>query len=129
MKLSSLCLLIFFLFVVLLLLITGISGEISDDECGKFIKEQPSEPAEVIDNFYRKQIVQKSLLMVFDGTLSMRDDLAQMVPAAKEIIKSFTSRKENPIKNFVLTVFQDPSKTYASCIISLVVSLLSVIAR
>lgn len=66
----------------------------------------PSEP----DNFFRDRIVQKSLLIVFDGTSSMGDDLAQMVPAAKEIIETFHERKEKPIKNFVLTVFKDPSK-------------------
>lgn len=52
---------------------------------------------------------QKSLLIVFDGTESMGDDLKQMVPAAKQIIERFNDRKKKPIRNFVLTVFQDPS--------------------
>lgn len=109
------CLLFHVSFLVCLLFINSSHGDISDDECGIYVAQsvkEPSGPPVALENFHRKKIIQKSLLIVFDGTGSMGDDLGQMVPAAKEIIESFSSRKENPIKNYVLVVFQDPSKKF-----------------
>ena len=51
---------------------------------------------------------QKSLLIVFDGTLSMTKDLEQLRIAAREIINDFSNRKDNSIYNYVLVVFRDP---------------------
>lgn len=53
---------------------------------------------------------QKSLVIVFDGTGSMSDDLAELVPAANSIIEDFASRPDKPIFNYILSVFHDPSE-------------------
>lgn len=122
MKQTRLC-----LSFVIIFLVKTISGDISDDECGVLVPKTTEAPfkattiapsiATIIapsitpeSSFPTRKTAQKSLLIVFDGTGSMSDDLAAMVPAAKEIIKTFSSRKENPIKNYVLVVFQDPRK-------------------
>ena len=52
---------------------------------------------------------QKSLLIVFDGTVSMTEDLKQVRIAAREIINFFAKRPENSIYNYVLVVFRDPN--------------------
>jgi hypothetical protein len=99
-------------------------ADISDDECGVWVDEETTtiaavtdKPANVStpkgskrDEYFRKRVVKKSLVIVFDGTSSMTDDLAQMREAAKEIISSLSARKDKPIKNYVLTVFKDPSE-------------------
>lgn len=51
---------------------------------------------------------QKSLLIVFDNTGSMFSDLSQLRGAAQEIVDKFSSRADNPIYNYVLSVFNDP---------------------
>lgn len=53
---------------------------------------------------------QKSLLIVFDATGSMHDDLEQLRAGAQEIITEFSAREDNPIYNYVLVVYRDPSK-------------------
>lgn len=53
---------------------------------------------------------QKSLLIVFDATGSMHDDLEQLRAGAKEIINELSARQDNPIYNYVLVVYRDPSK-------------------
>lgn len=53
---------------------------------------------------------QKSLLIVFDATGSMHDDLEQLRAGAQEIINELSARKDNPIFNYVLVVYRDPSK-------------------
>lgn len=55
---------------------------------------------------------QRSLIIVFDGTISMEDNLAQLKPAAKRIIDTYASREDKPIYNYVLTVFHDPGKNF-----------------
>jgi hypothetical protein len=75
----------------------------SDDDCEAFEIDQTL--ATNISSY--KQ--QKSLLIVFDGTSSMNDDLVQMREAVKKIVNKFSEKKNNPIKNYVLTVFKDPS--------------------
>jgi hypothetical protein len=55
---------------------------------------------------------QKSLLIIFDATASMGDDLAQLRAAALDIINDFSSRADNPIYNYVLVVFRDPGKNF-----------------
>lgn len=54
---------------------------------------------------------QKSLLIVFDGTGSMDNNLAQLKPIVEDIIKEYSSRADKPIYNYVLTVFNDPGKS------------------
>lgn len=59
---------------------------------------------------YRDKPVQKSLLIVFDATMSMEPDLAQLREGAQEIIMKFASREDNPIHNYVLSVYRDPGR-------------------
>jgi len=42
----------------------------------------------------------------------MHDDLQQLRSGAQEIINDLSSRDDNPIYNYVLVVFRDPSKCY-----------------
>lgn len=58
----------------------------------------------------RPRADQKSLLIIFDGTGSMHDDLQQLTQGAQEIINDLSSRNDSPIFNYVLVVFRDPSK-------------------
>ena len=51
---------------------------------------------------------QKSLIIIFDGTVSMTEDLEQLRIAARDIINDFSNRKENSIYNYILVVFRDP---------------------
>lgn len=53
---------------------------------------------------------QKSLLIVFDATESMKDALDELQEAARHIIKDFSSREINPIFNYVLEIFRDPGE-------------------
>lgn len=53
---------------------------------------------------------QKSLLIVFDTTNSMAKDLAQLKGGAQDIVNNFASRSDQPIYNYVLSLFNDPSK-------------------
>lgn len=60
---------------------------------------------------------QKSLLIVFDATGSMHDDLEQLRSGAQEIINELSAREDNPIYNYILVVYRDPSKfSYQSLI-------------
>jgi hypothetical protein len=53
---------------------------------------------------------QRSLLIVFDATGSMHDDLEQLRSGAQEIVNEMSARIDNPIYNYVLVVYRDPSK-------------------
>jgi CheY-like chemotaxis protein len=53
---------------------------------------------------------QRSLLIVFDATGSMHDDLEQLRAGAKEIVNELSSREDNPIYNYVLVVYRDPGE-------------------
>lgn len=55
---------------------------------------------------------QKSLLIIFDGTGSMYDDLVQLRSGAQEIINDLSSSDENPIFNYVLVIYRDPSECH-----------------
>ena len=55
---------------------------------------------------------QRSLVIIFDGTASMHDDLKQLTDGAQKIVNELSKRKDNPIFNYVLVVFRDPSKKY-----------------
>lgn len=60
----------------------------------------------------RPRADQKSLLIIFDGTGSMYDDLQQLRMGAQEIINDLSSRNDSPIFNYVLVVYRDPSECY-----------------
>lgn len=96
-------------------------SDISDDECGIFAEEETTAVASSTDkavvstqkpktDYFKKRIPKKSLLIVFDGTSSMTDDLVQMREAAKQIVNNLSTHPDKPIKNYVLTVFKDPGK-------------------
>lgn len=55
---------------------------------------------------------QRSLVIIFDGTASMHDDLKQLTDGAQKIVNELSMRDDNPIFNYVLVVFRDPSKKY-----------------
>lgn len=106
------------IFVILSLILTT-KGDISDDECSVW-KDETTTIASMIDkptnasklsnshtNSSRK-LRKKSLILVFDATGSMHDDLVQLRGAAKEIVKHFSAQEENPIQNYILSVFRDP---------------------
>lgn len=63
---------------------------------------------------------QKSLLIVFDATGSMHDDLEQLRSGAQEIVNELSAREDNPIFNYVLVVYRDPSEFLLSVISVLV---------
>lgn len=108
--------------VVLLLSFKSVKSDVSDDECGVDDAEKEfadiPRPADkpVISSVSPKshmaikKVEKKSLLIVFDGTSSMGADLTQMRGAAKKLIAELSERKDKPIKNYVLTVFKDPSR-------------------
>lgn len=54
---------------------------------------------------------QTSLVVVFDGTSSMFDDLQQLKAGAKAIIQAVNQRTNNPIYNYVFVPFRDPSES------------------
>uniref|UniRef100_A0A182MNL9 Hemicentin-1 n=1 Tax=Anopheles culicifacies TaxID=139723 RepID=A0A182MNL9_9DIPT len=51
---------------------------------------------------------QRSLVIVFDATGSMLDDLQQLRDAAELIIAEITQRDNNPIFNYIFVPFRDP---------------------
>lgn len=53
---------------------------------------------------------QRSLLIVFDATGSMHDDLEQLRAGAQQIVSELSARDDNPIYNYVLVVYRDPSE-------------------
>jgi hypothetical protein len=53
---------------------------------------------------------QKSLLIVFDTTGSMNNDLTQLRDGAQDIVNTYSAKTNNPIYNYVLSLFNDPSK-------------------
>lgn len=108
--------------VVLLISFKSIKPDVSDDECG--VDDTEKEFADIPrladkpvtssvspqSHKTSKKVEKKSLLIVFDGTSSMGADLTQMRDAAKKLITELSERKDKPIKNYVLTVFKDPSR-------------------
>lgn len=77
-----------------------------DDECEAFsIVEKFSKVAK--SDFSQEQ---KSLLIAFDGTRSMTTDLNQLRAGATEITLEFANRHDNPIYDYILSIFRDPSK-------------------
>jgi hypothetical protein len=85
-----------------------IEKELSEEEVMSVASVDKSQPV------FNKKIPKKSLLIVFDGTNSMTDDLDQMRSAAKEIMTYFYERPDRPIKNYILSVFRDPSRHFFS---------------
>lgn len=102
--------------LLIVIVINKVKSDISDDECGIFHEKeespnassslQPIKPKK--DYKGRPRPDQKSLLIIFDATGSMSDDLAQLRSGAKEIVNKLTSSEESPIYNYVLSVFRDP---------------------
>lgn len=53
---------------------------------------------------------QASLVIVFDTTLSMENDLIELRAGAKYIVKKVMEKPNNPIFNYVFVPFNDPSE-------------------
>lgn len=53
---------------------------------------------------------QSSLVIIFDGTGSMLDDLKQLQKGARDIIEEITKRENNPIYNYIFIPFRDPGE-------------------
>jgi hypothetical protein len=94
-----------FFTLLIIIQIKFISSDRSDDVC-KNLQPNPTDP--VIPD----PVKQKSLLIVFDGTESMKGVMNEFKKAAEEIIKTFANREKKPIKNYVLVVFESNSMTY-----------------
>lgn len=54
---------------------------------------------------------QMSLVIVFDGTSSMFDDLQQLRAGATAIIREVNQRSNHPIYNYVFVPFRDPGES------------------
>ncbi|KAG5680582.1 hypothetical protein PVAND_010079 [Polypedilum vanderplanki] len=92
------------------ILIDSRATAINEDESRLLYKRHASSYSDNRKNFKdRPRIDQKSLLLVFDGTGSMHDDLKQLRSGAEEIIHDFSTREDSPIFNYVLVVFRDPN--------------------
>lgn len=50
----------------------------------------------------------KSLVIVFDTTWSMDDDLQELRLGAAHIVKEMSRKEKNPISNYVFVPFNDP---------------------
>lgn len=95
--------------------------DISDDECGNHEEDVETTTTVThqteVDNTRdlsakanNQNYTKKSLIVVFDGTNSMVNDLIQMQAAVREIVQNLSVGENKSIKNYVLTVFRDPSK-------------------
>lgn len=108
-----------------------VKSHISDEECGIIEEESTTIRINAIDNGTASSIPiqaikpkkdykgrarpdQRSLLIVFDGTGSMSADLAQLRGGAQEIVNKLALREDNPIFNYVLSVFRDPGKYFSN---------------
>lgn len=95
---------------------------ISDDECGiadikdpetnnnEFVtdNEVPEAKPQKVDYQGRARPDQKSLLVIFDATGSMGPNLAQVKASARDIVVALAEHAENPIYNYILSVYRDP---------------------
>lgn len=79
----------------------------------KVVNKRQAPPDNKRDYKDRPRPDQKSLLIVFDATGSMHDDLEQLRSGAQEIITELSAREDNPIYNYVLVVYRDPSKFFS----------------
>jgi hypothetical protein len=57
---------------------------------------------------------ERSLVIIFDATASMHDDLVQLRSSAVEIINDLSAQEENKIKEYILVVFRDPGELNSS---------------
>lgn len=58
----------------------------------------------------------RSLVIVFDTTWSMTDDLQELRWGAAQIVKEMLKKEQNPIYNYVFAPFNDPCE-YRSCLV------------
>lgn len=117
-------------FIVILLVMTLsqlTKSDESDNECGtqdldlnanEILNDNalPEPEAPKFDYQGRARPDQKSLLIIFDATGSMTTNLAQVKVSAQQIVVELAEHAENPIYNYVLSVFRDegsiPSKIF-----------------
>lgn len=110
MKLFELCL-------VISIVILKVSADKSDEECALILGDGPEEKDETKSAVNPDQIEidpeirpkpKKSLSIIFDDTGSMNKSLENLRNAAIKITNKFNSYAENPIENYILSVFNDP---------------------
>lgn len=96
--------------LTLIILIKIINCDRSDDECGIIL--QNAEPANATDDeiyhAFEKLKPKKSLVIVFDTTGSMGDDLKNLQSAAVDITELLKKHPDNPVGNYILSKFDDP---------------------
>ena len=106
----------FLLITLTISLIILVKSDFADEECNIWVNQETTTVEIAADKPKNLSSVskmtaekrKKSLVFVFDATSSMSEDLAQLKGAAKEIITAFSEQKENPISNYILSVFRDP---------------------
>jgi hypothetical protein len=98
--------------IILICVIKIIYCDKSDDECGIILKN--AEPANATNDDISlalerlKPVPKKSLVIVFDTTGSMEDDLKDLRSAAVDITELLRKHPDNPIGNYILSKFNDP---------------------
>jgi hypothetical protein len=73
-----------------------------------FASTQASSP--LIGDSSRPEDGQRSLVIVFDTTGSMSDELEQVRKQAMEIVEYVANQPRNPFYNYIFVEFNDPSK-------------------
>ena len=57
-----------------------------------------------------KPVKGRNLVIVFDTTVSMKDDLLYFRAGAEYIVKEMMKKESSPISNYVFAPFNDPSE-------------------
>lgn len=58
----------------------------------------------------QKPVKGRNLVIVFDTTVSMQDDLLYFRAGAEYIVKEMMKKESSPISNYVFAPFNDPSE-------------------
>jgi hypothetical protein len=97
---------------VIVLLVYSLSfGKIisCDEVCDAVIRDEENIKEDSRENWWNRNS-KLSLGIVFDTTGSMGSDLKQLREAAEIIVNRFSFDESNPIDNYILSKFNDPSK-------------------
>lgn len=94
------------IFFVATLMTVSIAPVRLDDACEAY--NSPKRFLNIVKSGLSQE--QKSLLIAFDATGSMATDLNQLRAGAQEIVKMFAKRDDNPIYDYILSIFRDPGK-------------------
>lgn len=117
---SAFCILAFVAFAAILMDSIQIAlCDISDTECGvlneiesnKLLAQNstdntPESPNRSQNELFRRPAAKKSLMIIFDGTGSMGDDLVGLGGAANEIVQFLSKKEDQAIENYIFAVFR-----------------------